>query len=283
MKKFIPVFILLITLVAAFYFYVRSGQESKSVESADGAVTNVLNLAFVIDNEEYKLENGLAAKVATPESSFAMTLRVFGEPVYGDLDKDGDEDAAVWLQFEPGGSGTFYYGALAMKDGAGYKTTDVLFLGDRIAPQTLNIMDGRAVYNFAERRADEPFSVQPSIGRSVYVHYDVESGEIGEWVKDFEGESNPTERYRGQADRVSVVFENYNYTSYRLVTNGAVQEGELNTERGYKEDIDATVYVLNWQKPEGEQMRYVRLTNEPGKLFLLNTEGNISGAPLSLE
>lgn len=283
MKKFIPVFILLITLVAAFYFYVRSGQESKSVESADGAVTNVLNLAFVIDNEEYKLENGLAAKVATPESSFAMTLRVFGEPVYGDLDKDGDEDAAVWLQFEPGGSGTFYYGALAMKDGAGYKTTDVLFLGDRIAPQTLNIMDGRAVYNFAERRADEPYSAEPSIGRSVYVHYDVESGEIGEWVKDFEGESNPTERYRGQVDRVSVAFENYNYTSYRLVTNGVVREGELNTERGYKEDTDATVYVLNWQKPEGEQVRYVRLTNEPGKLFLLNTEGDISGTPLNLE
>lgn len=283
MKKFIPVFILLITLVAAFYFYVRSGQESKSVESADGAVTNVLNLAFVIDNEEYKLENGLAAKVATPESSFAMTLRVFGEPVYGDLDKDGDEDAAVWLQFEPGGSGTFYYGALAMKDGEGYKATDTLFLGDRIAPQTLSIMDGRAVYNFAERRADEPYSAEPSIGRSVYVHYDVESGEIGEWVKDFEGESNPTERYRGQVDRVSVAFENYNYTSYRLVTNGVVREGELNTERGYKEDVDATVYVLNWQKPEGEQVRYVRLTNEPGKLFLLNTEGDISGTPLNLE
>lgn len=277
------IFLLIIVLAIASYIYLGSDQENTSVESVESPVTDVLNLTFVIEGEEYKLENGLAAKVATPESSFAMTLRVFGEPVYGDLDKDGDEDAALWLQHEPGGSGTFYYGALAMKDGVGYKATDTLFLGDRIAPQTLNIMDGRAVYNFAERRADEAYSVEPSVGRSVYVHYDVESGEIGEWVKDFEGESNPNERYRGQVDRVSVVFENYGYTSYRMVTNGVVREGELNTERGYKEDVDATVYVLDWQKSEGEQMRYVRFTKEPGKLFLLNTAGEVSGVPLTLE
>lgn len=283
MKKIASLGFLLILIATVSFIYLRSNQENTGSEPAEPPTTDVLNLTFVIDGEEYKLENGLAAKVATPESSFAMTLRVFGEPVYGDLDKDGDEDAALWLQHEPGGSGTFYYGALAMKDGAGYKATDTLFLGDRIAPQTLNIMEGRAVYNFAERRADEAYSVEPSIGRSVYVHYDVESGEIGEWVKDFEGESNPTERYRGQVDRVSVVFENYNYTSYRLVTNGVVREGELNTERGYKEDIDATVYVLDWQKPEGEQMRYVRFAKEPGKLFLLNTAGEVSGIPLNLE
>lgn len=283
MKKIALIFLLIIVLSAATYIYLGSEQVTTEAEQAGLSAADVLNLTFVIDGEEYKLENGLAAKVAAPESSFAMTLRVFGEPVYGDLDKDGDEDAALWLQHDPGGSGTFYYGALAMKYGAGYKATDTLFLGDRIAPQTLNIMEGRAVYNFAERRADEAYSVEPSIGRSVYVHYDVESGEIGEWVKDFEGESNPTERYRGQVDRVSVVFENYNYTSYRLVTNGVVREGELNTERGYKEDIDATVYVLDWQKPEGEQMQYVRFTKEPGKLFLLNTVGEVSGIPLNLE
>ena len=63
-----------------------------------------------------------------------------------------------------------------------------MFLGDRIAPQNINIMDGRAVYNFAERRATDPMVTPPSIGKSIWVHYDKKTNQIGEWVKDFEGE-----------------------------------------------------------------------------------------------
>lgn len=63
-----------------------------------------------------------------------------------------------------------------------------MFLGDRIAPQNINIMDGRAVYNFAERKADEPMTTPPSIGKSIWIHYDQINNQIGEWVKDFEGE-----------------------------------------------------------------------------------------------
>jgi hypothetical protein len=73
-----------------------------------------------------------------------------------------------------------------------------------------------------------------------------------------------TERYSAQVDRVKVVFEQWDYTRYRLQTNDLVREGEMNSERGFEDDMDATVYVLNWQKPEGEQTRYVRLSAEPG-------------------
>lgn len=93
-----------------------------------------------------------------------------------------------------------------------------------------------------------------------------------------------TERYSARVDRVDVVFEHKDYTQYRLTTNGLVREGELNTERGFEDDIDATVYVLNWQKPEGEQILYVRLTAEPGRLYLLDTQRKIvRGSVLNLE
>lgn len=93
-----------------------------------------------------------------------------------------------------------------------------------------------------------------------------------------------TERYSGRIDRVDVVFEHKDYTEYRLTTNGLMREGELNTERGFEDDIDATVYVLNWQKPEGEQMLYVRLTAEHGRLYLLDSERKIvRGSVLNLE
>ena len=102
------------------------------------------------------------------------------------------------------------------------------------------------------------------------------SGEEARWVA--------TERYSARVDRVDVVFEHRDYTKYRLVTNGLVREGALNTERGFEEDQDATVYVLNWQAPEGEQMRYVRFTAEPDRIYVLDGNGDpIRGSALILE
>jgi hypothetical protein len=84
-----------------------------------------------------------------------------------------------------------------------------------------------------------------------------------------------TERYAARVDRVDVAFEQKDYTRYRLTTNGLVREGELNTERGFEEDPDATVYVLNWRKPEGEQIYYVRLTAEPDRIYVLDGDRRI--------
>lgn len=84
-----------------------------------------------------------------------------------------------------------------------------------------------------------------------------------------------TERFSARVDRVEVQFEHWNYTRYRLQTNDLVREGDMNSERGFKTDLDATVFVLNWQKPVGEQIRYVRLTSEPNFLYILDTNNKI--------
>lgn len=94
----------------------------------------------------------------------------------------------------------------------------------------------------------------------------------------------PTERYRAQVDRVKVLFEQWDYTRYRLQTNELVREGEMNSERGFGDDTDAVVYVLNWLAPESEQIRYVRLTAEPERLYALDGYNNlIMRGPLMLE
>jgi heat shock protein HslJ len=153
---------------------------------------DVKNMSYVIDGETFDLINGKAEKEIALGSISKNTVMMFGEPVYGDLNKDGKIDAAILLANDPGGSGTFYYAVLAINKGDGYQATNTMFLGDRIAPQTVEIRDGRAVYNFAERKAGEPMTAQPSIGKSVWINYDKATGEIGEWVKDFEGEADPT-------------------------------------------------------------------------------------------
>ncbi len=123
-------------------------------------------------------------------SFFLNESKPWGEVVVGDLDKDGDMDKAIWLVEDSQGSGVFYWAQLLINKNGRYEPTKKMFLGDRIAPQNINIIDGRAVYNFADRRADEPMVAIPSVGKSVWVHYDPATNSIGEWVKDFEGETN---------------------------------------------------------------------------------------------
>lgn len=149
--------------------------------------------SYTLDGDIFTLTNGVAEKQITPGSEALHTVNVFGEPVTGDLDGDGDLDAAVLLVDSPGGTGVFFYAALVINKGGGiFAPTNVLFIGDRIAPQTVEIQEGHALYNFAVRKGDEPMTAQPSIGRSVWVKYNKTTGEIGEWVKGFEGEASST-------------------------------------------------------------------------------------------
>lgn len=153
---------------------------------------DVKNISYTVEGETLTLVDGKVLKDIAPGSAAKKTIMIFGEPVYGDLNGDGEEDAAVMLTSSGEGSGTFYYAVLAIASGTSYTSTNALFLGDRIAPQTIEIRDGNAVYNYAERNAGEPMTTEPSVGKSLWVHYDAKTGEIGELVKNFEGEVDTT-------------------------------------------------------------------------------------------
>lgn len=199
MKNSTIVIIALIVVVLGMFVFVNFMPNEEVVVNlpennipAQVAKPDVLNTTYNVDGDVFTLVAG-KAEIPVPGSAVKNSLSIFGEPVYGDLDADGDVDASVWLVNEPGGTGVFYYGALVLNEGNNVsKATNTMFLGDRIAPQTLEIRDGRAVYNFAERRADEPMTAEPSVGKSVWVNLDKNSSEIGEWVKDFEGEADPS-------------------------------------------------------------------------------------------
>lgn len=66
----------------------------------------------------------------------------------------------------PGGSGTFYYVTSSAKDSKPY------FLGDRIAPQTIEQDGDMYVVNYADRAPGESFAVQPSVGKTVRLKFD---------------------------------------------------------------------------------------------------------------
>ena len=190
------------------------GARSANIETPRIAKTDLKNFNVSLNGEVFTLLNGKAEKEYPDGGTTKNTLALFQEPVEGDLDGDGDMDGALLLVNNPGGSGTFYYAVLVMNNDNKYIATNVLLLGDRIAPQTVEIHDGRAVYNYAERPAGASMIARNSEGKSLWIHYDKKTGNIGEWVKDFEGEADP--------DRMSLGMKKWIWIKTEDGTGGTV-------------------------------------------------------------
>lgn len=148
----------------------------------------IKNGSYVIEGKTFKLQGGKAT-VSNKNTGGSQTVEIFGEPVFGDVNNDGKKDAVILLASTPNKDNTFYYVALAIAKDDSYTTTETLYLGHNIAPQTVQVEDGNAVFNFAQRKAGEPLTAQASEAKSVWVHYNPDTNQLGQLVKDFEGES----------------------------------------------------------------------------------------------
>ncbi len=125
-----------------------------------------LQATYWIEGRSVALHDGLAVLEQGGDGATKILVKIFGTPVRGDLDDDGVEDAVLLLVVDSGGSGTFYYLAVAYNRGGTFSGGEAIFLGDRIAPQRLSIRYGLIVVDFAERLPEEAMSVRPSQGVS---------------------------------------------------------------------------------------------------------------------
>jgi hypothetical protein len=177
------IILVLVMIAFAFSLYIKSQKIVVNGEMPPTqTASDVKSIAYTIDGQKFDLKNGRAEIDYSLDLASKNSLSIFGEPVYGDIDGDGDPDAAILLVNEPGGSGTFYYAVLAMNNGtteqANYIATNALLIGDRIAPQTVEIKPEQVVYNYAERQADEPMTTAPSVGKSFFIQFDKSTGQI---------------------------------------------------------------------------------------------------------
>jgi hypothetical protein len=177
---------MLVVLVLGLFAYLIWGRDDKQpykqvdVPKEEKAPTDldVENQTYAVEGDIFALVDGRATITVPDIPGATNELTIFGEAEYGDLDADGDEDAAVWLMNDPGGTGKFYYAAFVINEGGDAKTVPAFFLGDRIAPQSLSIQSGTAVYSFADRKPDEPFSAEPTVGKSVELRFDKKTNKI---------------------------------------------------------------------------------------------------------
>jgi len=130
---------------------------------------NPQNGTYVIDGVPITLVDGVAETDPTSGSTSKRVTRYFGNALDIDLNGDGKMDLAFLLVQNSGGSGTFYYVVAAIHTPNGFIGTNAILIGDRIAPQ-YSIRDPhnplQFIVTYAERKAGEAMSVQPSQGVS---------------------------------------------------------------------------------------------------------------------
>ncbi|MEK7646267.1 MAG: META domain-containing protein [Patescibacteria group bacterium] len=172
MKTILYILITLAILVGGFYAFNNYIYEQKQAPaSAD------------FKEAEYIVEG---QRITLGEADY------FGNEVRTDLNADGREDVIFVLTQQPGGSGTFYYVVAALNTERGYVGSEGLFLGDRIALQTIEKGTGSMVIvNYADRKAGESFAIQPSVGKTLWLKLNTESMAFEQIEPNFEGEADP--------------------------------------------------------------------------------------------
>ncbi|HVZ75796.1 MAG TPA: hypothetical protein VG934_00785 [Candidatus Paceibacterota bacterium] len=164
MKYFIGFVALIIILAGAGYWLMHRGGLPVPVQNTN----DPKNATYNIDGTSVTLVNG-SSNVAQDNSSAPIVTQYFGNEATGDLNGDGMPDAVFILTQTSGGSGTFYYAAADVSTPDGYRGTNAVLLGDRIAPQTTQIQNGEIIVNYADRAPTDPMTAQPSVGVSKYL------------------------------------------------------------------------------------------------------------------
>ena len=164
----VGIVVLAISGASGLYLVMKDARSAGHDAKNDVISKNVQNATFEIDSTRVTLHDGESSVSAAPGSAAAVVTRYFGNEARGDFNRDGYNDVAFILTQSPGGSGTFYYVAVALGTKSGYRGTNAIVLGDRISPQTTEYRLGKIIVNFADRKPTDAMTVKPSVGVSKY-------------------------------------------------------------------------------------------------------------------
>jgi len=167
MKKS-TIFIAFLAVIILGYLTFFYQNENSSPQEKSDPLTAIKNTEYTIEGEVFKLIDGYSEKEVAPASATKIITQTFGEPFFGDLDDDGDEDALIFITHDPGGSGTFFYLAGAINQDGTYQGTNAILLGDRIQTGNIENKQGIAKVNYFDREMNEPMTAIPTIERIRY-------------------------------------------------------------------------------------------------------------------
>jgi hypothetical protein len=162
---------LIIVCVISFGMYSKNKTNESSLINS-----NPKNSTYIVEGQEVALTNGYA-EVVTAAGSAAKTLtQYFGNELQIDVNKDGKIDSVFFLTQNTGGSGTFFYVALARQTENGYAGSKAVFVGDRIEPQSIAMgPENTIVVHYNDRGINDSFAVTPSVQKNLVLMFNVET------------------------------------------------------------------------------------------------------------
>ncbi len=201
MKKTLIILVSLVLIIIGFLIY-KFNFRSNNINIDNQTVKQDLSHdgTYVIAGQKVTLKNGISEVPATLGSNSKIVTKYFGNDLNYDLNEDSREDKIFILTQETGGSGTFYYVVALLNTANGPIGSDGVLLGDRIAPQIINMDEGKTtngtsrknviVVNYADRKIGESFAIVPSVAKSIWLKLDPKTMQFGEVTQNFEGETN---------------------------------------------------------------------------------------------
>jgi hypothetical protein len=140
-------------------------EQKKDEESASEVYPiDILNTSYTVGERSVLLTNGTSLLPTALDSESTMRVSVLNGPAFADMDGDGVKDGAVILRDEPGGSGIFYYLAIALSNNGSIRTTNSILLGDRIRIQEIEIQGGGVVHvTTLDRNKTDPMTTAPRV------------------------------------------------------------------------------------------------------------------------
>ena len=172
-KTIIALIVIIVVAGFSYQIYQSTLEEPSVVIPKEELANDPLSATYIIEGDEFTLVDGKAEKEIVPGAASKIRINVFDAwSTKGDVNGDGLEDTVVLLTYDAGGSGTFFYIALAIQKEQGYKGTNAVFVGDRISPQTTEIRNREVIVNYVDRYPWESFADQTSVGKSKYLTYE---------------------------------------------------------------------------------------------------------------
>ena len=170
MKRAVVIILIILAVLTIIYVIRDNSSINKTdipkTSENDNFHPDPSNATFIFDDGPITLSVGRNERTITPESTLSEETTLMDKFAYGDINKDGKVDTALLLARYGGGSGTVIYLAAFVSGLINYKGSEVVFIGDRIVPQSISI-DGEIVtVKYLDRGPNEAFSAEPVIPMS---------------------------------------------------------------------------------------------------------------------
>lgn len=279
--------LIVLAIVASAYNYTTD--KSSATENPTKTYSGEHDGIYIVDGDKIELINGVYNIDPVPGSNSSTEFRYFGNEVKADLDGDSTIDSAFLITKQSGGSGTFYYLVARLNKDAGVVGSDAVFIGDRISPQSTNIVrDKVIVVNFADRKPEDSYSTPPSVGKSLYFKLDPDTMQFGQVANDFEGEAdtsrmnlgmkkwtwidivNSNEKYSIPKDRFTITFKDKNIFSATTDCNGLGGNYETDGDNIIFKDMISTLMFC-----EGSiESKFSKLLSDAEK-YEFNSKGEL--------